>query len=264
MLNLILSWLVVALPFLGSIWLAFLAERLTKDSKLKAQVVVFGVIVSALTWWQMYRADKQADADRSKAVVETSEKVSASVSEMVTKAVAAQYQQTVDNLNQQIAQLETELQTQGKKVDVIGQSNIVTGKSPIKVEIANGTVPAGAPTPAIEGLNIMSQEQLSSSPHPDAPYGIKVVISTKTPMQPTKFGLQCDKEVLYGEIMPGSNFTGAMSTRDGRLTDKPSNTIRKNSWAWEVDEPKFVSETPWIVRLYGKEPLKIIGGVMSH
>jgi hypothetical protein len=263
MLNLVLGWMVIVLPFLGSLWLAFVAERLTKDVKLKTQVVVFGVIVSALTWWQISRADKQAEVDRNNAVVETSKNVSASVSETVTNALAAQYQHTIDGLNQEIAELKGELQNQGKKVDVIGRSNIVTGKSPIKVEVANGNLPATLPTPTIEGLSVISQEPLSSSPHPDAPYGIRVVVSTKTPMQPTKFGLEFDNEVLYGEIQTGSNFSGVVLSADGRVNDK-AKLPEKNSWAWRVDEPKFLPETPWIVRLYGKAPLKITRIVMGH
>lgn len=125
-------------------------------------------------------------------------------------------------------------------------------------------LPILRPFQKIEGLEIVSSEQLSTSPYKDAPYGLKIVIQTKTELQPVKFGIECDKEVLYGEIMPGANFAGMSSISSTRLINLADNTIRKNSWAWQVTEPKFVPESPWIVRLYGKEPLQVVGGRMFH
>jgi hypothetical protein len=83
-------------------------------------------------------------------------------------------------------------------------------------------------------------------------------------MQPTKLGIECDKEVLYGELSPGVNYTGFVQSSDGRLTNKSDNSIKKNSWAWQIDSPKFVPEEPWTLRLYGKEPLHVTGGQLFH
>jgi hypothetical protein len=264
MLDQILAWAVVVLPTVFAVGIEVVSKEIKEHPYWRVGVIVFGIGLSSLTWFQMSRANKEAFFERQTAVEETSQRVSASVSESVTKAVTQQYQGMIAGQEKQISDLQSQLSAQGKKVDVISGSNIVTGKTPVRVELANLPPSLATPVPKIEGIEIISQEALPTSPHPDAPYGVKVIIQTKAEMQPVKLGFECDKEVFYGELMPGANYSGIETVRQGRLTNKSDNSIKKNSWAWAVDDPKFVPEIPWVVRLYGKEPLRVVRGELFH
>lgn len=87
--DLALAWIVVTLPTLGSLGLALVDSKIRGNRRLFWTLIVFGLVVSILTWIQMSRAMKAASADRESAIVETSEKVSATVSRSVSKSVAA-------------------------------------------------------------------------------------------------------------------------------------------------------------------------------
>jgi hypothetical protein len=266
--DLILSWLVIVIPVvLGLVVIAVPAKREDEKSHMRWRYILGTSLMgfAFIAWVQQQRVIANSVKDRESAIADTSKKVSAAVSESVTKSVSRQYEQTISNLNDKITQLKTELQSQGKKVDVIGSSNIVTGKHPVKVEVTNTTpTPTPSTVPKIEGIEIVSTEPLQTSPYKDAPYGVKVILQTKTELQPVKFGIECDKEVSYGELSTGVNFTGVVGISTRRLTNLLDNSIKKNSWAWQISEPKFVPESPWIVRLYGKEPLHVVGGQMFH
>ena len=268
MLDQILSWLVLVVPVLLGLLLILVPAKHEDERRHMLWRYILGValiVYGGIAWWQQARFARQSLTDRDAAIDRTSKSVSASVSESVSRSVSQQYQQTIDNLNTKIVQLENDVQSQGKKVDLIGRSDIVTGKNPVKVEITNASSGiASPPVPKIEGIEILDQEPLLTSPYKDAPYGVKVIIQTKTELQPVKFGIECDKEVAYGEFSPGADYTGIIVSTPGRLTNSRDNSIKTNSWGWKVNDPKFVPETPWIVRLYGKEPLRVIGAQMFH
>ena len=145
-----LEWIVIVLPTLFAVSIEILTRSMREHTLYRLGVIFFGIGLSALTWFQISRAHRTASAEQENAIVETSKRVSAevsaSVSESVTKSVSEQYTQTINGLQRQIGTLQSQLAAQGKKVDVIQGSNIVTGKNPIRVEIANPSAfPTGAP-----------------------------------------------------------------------------------------------------------------------
>src|SRR5216684_158795 len=148
MVDQILAVAVVLLPTLFAVGIEVVSKEIKAHPYWRIAVLAFGLGLSALTWFQMSQATKAANTERAKAIVETSEKVSAQVSESVsksvTKALSDQYTGTINSLQGQIGTLQAQLATQGKNVDAIKSSNIVTGKAPIKVELANlGALPVG-------------------------------------------------------------------------------------------------------------------------
>lgn len=145
MFDLVLSWIVVVLPTLGSLGLALLDEKIRKDRRLCFGLIGFGIVVSALTWIQMSRATRMAQADQRAAIQDTSRSVSESVSKTVSDALKQQYQTTIADLQRQIGTLQAELARQGKKVDVISGSNVITGKKPIPVQITNSGAEVNLP-----------------------------------------------------------------------------------------------------------------------
>lgn len=140
----ILAWLVIILPALFGLLIELVSKDVREHRFWKVAVVVFGIGLSLLTFYQIHRADKKADADRTNATIETSQRVSKQVTESVTRALKEQYASTINGLQLQISHLQSMLSTQGKDVAVIKGSNIVSGKQPVKVEISNPGLLSGS------------------------------------------------------------------------------------------------------------------------
>jgi len=151
----VLAVAVVLLPTLFAVGIEVVSKEIKQHPYWRVAVLAFGIGLSALTWFQMSRANKIASTDRQAAIVETSKQVSAAVSESVTKAVTKQYQDVVADQKKQISDLQAQVAAQGKDVSVIKGSNIVTGKNPIKVEIAN----TQAAPPTIEGSTFSNRNR---------------------------------------------------------------------------------------------------------
>jgi hypothetical protein len=130
----LLSSAVLTLPILFGFSIEIVPKNVRENPYYRLCVAVFGIALSALIWFQMSRADRIAKGDRESAIAETATRVSGTVSESVsksvTKAVNEQYAQTINSLHTEIGSLQAQLLAQGKKVDVIQQSNFVTGKIP--------------------------------------------------------------------------------------------------------------------------------------
>jgi hypothetical protein len=249
MFDLILGWAVVMLPFLFAIGVELVPKEQRDDRRWKWGIIAFGLLLSIVTFFQMQRATTAAKADKDGAIVETSTRVSASV----TKAVTEQYQGLIADQKKQISDLQAQVTEQGRDVSVIKGSNIVTGKHPIKVEVEAPQ----RPTPKIEGITVLSVTQLPSSPYPEAPYGIRVVVQATTTLQPTQLGLECDHDILRADFTAGENFTGMTETATGKMNNADGKPNDK-TWAIRVTTPAFSPEVPWIMKLYGKEELHLV------
>jgi hypothetical protein len=157
----LLGWLVIILPTLFALGIEVVSKEIKEHPGWRIGVIIFGVGLSALTWFQMSRTNKANNVDRENAIVETSKRVSAAVSESVTKAVGEQYKQTIADLHSQIGTLQSQLSEQGKNVNTIKSSNIVTGKKPVKVEVMN---PSGGNAPPSNPLPNLSWTQEAGAP----------------------------------------------------------------------------------------------------
>jgi hypothetical protein len=133
MLDHLLAWVVVIAPTFFALGLEVIDERIRRHFYWRIGVIVFGLSLSGLTWWQQSREILA----RENAVRETSQQVAAETSKQVTKAVTEQYSQMVADQKRQITELQNQLSAQGKDVSVIKGSNIVTGKNPVRVEVIN-------------------------------------------------------------------------------------------------------------------------------
>ena|ERR1700741_453719 len=71
------------LPTLFAVGIEVVSKKIKEHPYWRFGVLVFGVGLSVLTWFHMSRATRQANSDREKAIIETSERVSAKVSESV-------------------------------------------------------------------------------------------------------------------------------------------------------------------------------------
>src|SRR5712692_4616018 len=227
----VLGWLVVILPTLFAFGIELVSKEIKQHPYWRVGVIVCGLGLSTLAWFQMSRANRAARADRESAIVDTSKRVSAAVSESVsksvTKAVSEQYTQTINGLHSEIGSLQAQLAAQGKKVDVIEGSNIVTGKKPVRVEIANpNSLPTGE-----SPLDIHA----SAMPAPPNPqYGKNArqfILTTNKVMNGGRVRIACKNKINQGS----STMSGAgviMNNGGGVLDDKTyESSIGAPNWS---------------------------------
>src|SRR2546426_902565 len=138
MLDQLLSWMIIFIPFALSIVLIFMPakqENLTVHMRWRYALVVLLVAFSLIAWWQQSRAVKSANLDREQAIKETSERVATDTASRVTAVMTAQCTTTIKELDQQINTLTSRLhkentQTTSTIQRSIGQlsENLVTNK----------------------------------------------------------------------------------------------------------------------------------------
>ena len=111
-LDLILGWAVVFFPTALAVAFIFIPARNENENvhmKWRYCLVIFGILFSLLAWLQQTRTAKAAASDRESAIKETSARVASETSDRVTKAMSAQYEETISGLNRQIGNLQGQL-----------------------------------------------------------------------------------------------------------------------------------------------------------
>ena len=239
-----LEYLIVILPFVFGLSIEIISKNVRERPYYRGAVILFGLVLSALTWFQMSRARKASSIERDSAVVETSKRVSAEVSESVsrsvTKSVSEQYTQTVNRLQAQIGSLHAQLAAQGKKVDVIQGSNIVTGKKPVRVEIENpSALPTGEPR-----LDI----HVSAMPGiPNPQYGKNArqfILTTNKVMNGGRVRIGCQNKINRGSATLSG--AGVIMGGAGGMADE-------NTYVSGIDAPNWSPDFPLVITLYFDE-----------
>jgi hypothetical protein len=118
--DIVLAWIVVIAPTLFALGLEVVDERVRKHRFWKYGVLAFGISLSALTFWQQYRAAKSAKADEETAIQHTAEtvtrelapKVAADTSSAVTSSLNKEYGMVIGNLYRQIGEMQTQQRSQ--------------------------------------------------------------------------------------------------------------------------------------------------------
>jgi len=198
----ILEWVVIVLPTLFAIAVEVIDEEYRKDNRRwRIGVISFGIVISVLTGIQVSHAHRVANRERQEAILETSTRVSSSVSESVTQnvtqALKSQYESTISDLRGQIATLQTDLAKQGRKVDVISSSDIVSGKQPIKVEMVNK--PTSGTLPQVAQLRLSWENHVSI--HPDAPYCKQITIQSDSALDTLGEVIRFSGPLKYAQLM---------------------------------------------------------------
>lgn len=254
MLDTVLSWMVIFVPVVFGVILILVPAK-KEDAKthmrwlggLGAALITFAV----LSWWQQARAAKASTKDRELAITKTSKEVAAETSKQVTLTVSELYSHVISEQKTQIANLEAELKAQGRNLNDIKGSDIVSGKKPIKVEVTN---PASAPTassPILTGIRIASQKQVSSD-DPNFPFGLEVVVQTDVDIIPVKLAILCDGPV--GKGAAGFEDGGAYTMVIQGLADGNDHIFIAK---WET--PAWTPQKPIVVRLFSKSAIRAIG-----
>jgi hypothetical protein len=148
--------------------------------------------------------------------------------------------------------LKSQLSEQGKKVDVISSSNIVTGKNPVKVELTN-------PNPKTNGTLAYPEEKVSLSwqeelrIHDDAPYAIKIILTSNESVDPVRLAVVCDHELKYSEFgFTPQPFAGNVEIYD---KDKKMFVVIANA----VEKVAMLRpDAPMVFHLSSDKPFKIL------
>jgi hypothetical protein len=244
MVDQILAVAVVLLPTLFAVGIEVISKEIKEHPYWRIGVLSFGVGLSALTWFQMSRATKAANVDREQAIVETSEKVSAKVSESVsksvTKAVSEQYAGTINSLQLQIGSLQGQVVAQGKNVEAIKGSDIVSGKKPIQVEVTN---PGGQ---SLESKAEFHVATLPATPNPTyGKHARQMILTTNRVMNGGHVTITCKGKIRQATETI-ANAGAIMSGGVGGLLDEHTYQTAINSPNWS---PNF----PLVVTLYFDE-----------
>jgi hypothetical protein len=245
MFDLLLSWAVVILPTAFALGIEVVSKEIRDRPYWRLGVIAFGIGLSSLTWFQMSRATNAANTDRKKAIVETSEKVSArvsasvseSVSKSVTKAVSDQYAGTINTLQLQIGTLQGQVALQGKSVEAIKSSNLVTGKQPIKIEVAN---PEALSQPVVH----VSAMTVPSNPR----YGknaMQLILTTDRAMSGGRAIVSCKNKINQGISQVLGTGGMAMTGQPGLLSD--------HEYRADIVLPDWSPDSPLVVTLYFDE-----------
>jgi hypothetical protein len=222
-----LELLVILLPTIFALSIEVVSKEMKERPYYRIGIIGFGILLSGLTWLQIYRAHKQAAKEQEIAIEETSERVSSKVSESVsrsvTKSVSEQYTETINSLQSKIGSLESQLATQGKNVELIKSSNIVTGKQPIQVELANpGSLPVGE-----SPLDIHASE-MQATPNP-------------------QFGKHA-RQIIVNKINRGEVWISGSDMRMGGGGMQDENTFLSG-----ITVPNWSPSSPLVITLYFDE-----------
>jgi hypothetical protein len=233
-----LGWAVIAFPFLLSILFVFIPARAEDEKRhMKWRYVLVGVgaIFSLLAWWQQERSLQAAKKDRDAAVKQTSDQVTKSV----TEALGNQYKELINSLTTQIGELKGQLTVQGKDVNLIKSSNIVTGKNPVRVEVTNPGTPDGGPPK----LSVFEVGPTTPNPAVAAHEKTLLVVTDKA-VSPVRMTVQCDGglENISPWILGSS---GLMGSGIMKLSPK--------SIQFGIDSPAFTPKSPLRLSIYYNE-----------
>jgi hypothetical protein len=239
MVDVILGVAVVLLPTLFAVGIELVSKEIRDNRYWKWGVLAFGVVISALTGTQIYRANKNGAANTQKAIEETSSKVSASVSESVSKTLSSQYAQTINRLQLQVGLFQSQLSAQGRSVEAIQHSKILSSSEPLKVEVTNqsqgqGTV-GSSPTVRISRIYVTPDKRGKTA--------TQFILTTDRVMNGGKALFQC-----AGKINSGSaEISGAgVMIGGGAMVD--DHTFK----AW-IESPNWAPSSPLVVTLYYDE-----------
>jgi hypothetical protein len=210
--------IVVTGPVLLGVLPVFIPDKAERPLAHKAWVggiVFLGFLLAGATVWQQRRSEVANLRTQAEAIAKTS----ASVSDRVTQDLKNQYEP-------EIADLQKKLEAQGKTVEKIGSSNIVTGKNPISVKIDGGTLTSKLPEPNVTITQIQGEARPEFGKK-----SIKIILSTDQVQDGARMELKCSGIVnkvsctlLGAGVIMGSNGGGVFDGghRFNCLIDSPN------------------------------------------
>ena len=189
MLDAILGWFVLAIPFLVSLVAILLAIKVPPERhffKFLWGLLALGMAFSGIAYWQQRRALGAADKSQSDAV------------SGVRESVKQEDQRVIDTLNATIGKLTEAVSGQQSMLNDIHGSNIVTGQKPLEVVVKNPPQPTPTPTPTPQPQQSAEQPldiHVASLPAPSDPKrgknAVQFVLTTNKTMNGGNVRIHC-------------------------------------------------------------------------
>lgn len=233
-----LSVLIIALPVVASVAPFFMPER--KESPImhrrwRIGFVVFAIFYSGLVWFWQYRTTKEDEIKRKDALIQNSSDV--------RKIVKEEDQGVVANLNRTIGTLSDLVSSQQKQISDIHNSNIVTGKKPVQVEVANYKSMASGDNQEqkldvrVSSLPITSDPQLGK-------HGLQFILTTNKTMNGGRVRVTCANTIRQATAeISGAGFE---LTGGGGLLDA-------NTYESGIGSPNWAPGFPLVITIYYDE-----------
>lgn len=239
MLDIFLNWFVIAIPFLVTVGATVLTLKLPHERhywKFVGAAIVVGLGFSGIAYWQQVRSMGQARVDQDKAIRDTADRVAKKTTDNVTEALGNQYGSIIKEMTGQNESLRSQLTEQGKKVDKISGSDIVSGKNPLRVEVTNPQGVSGEPS-----LSVHTSE-MRITPDPSLGHNAsQVILTTNKRMNGARMTVVCKDKILRGSF---ARLAGASTTSgSSALTDDHTMLV-------DISSPDWSPEYPLIVTLY--------------
>jgi hypothetical protein len=229
-----LGILVLALPVVASVVVFFMpdkAESPVGHKRWRTAFIFFAVFYSGLVWFWQYRTDAEAEAKRVEALKQNSESV--------RKVVKDEDQTMMTGLNATITTLSNLVSSQQKQISDIHDSNIVTGKKPVRVEISNPNSLRGEAPPDIH---------VSSMPGTQDPkFGknaLQFILTTNKVMNGARVQVSCKNKINNGSVsILGTNYAAGIISR----------MLDDNTYVGEIGSPNWAPGFPVLITLYFDE-----------
>lgn len=242
--DIILSWAVIILPTLFALTLEFVNEEIRKHRVWKVGVIVFGILLSVLTFWQQKRAATNADTAQRKALDENASKVAKETTDNVSTAVGKPLTDLIEKLTEQNQKLAAQVTAESNDVKAIKGSNLVSGKQPLKVEVANlpSAAPAGQQPPQQPNIHVAS---MPAEANPQVgKHAVQFILTTDRVMNGGNVRVFCNNGFKQGNAQLAS--AGVMMSTYYRVQNG-------NTWETGIASPNWSPSMPLIITLYFDE-----------
>lgn len=227
--ELLVFLLMVALTIMG-VYVSLKPPRKERHWVWLVCFITVGLIACGAYGWQLVRTERRADEDRKVLLGQIKElsKTAIATGEVV-KTIAEQTRTPVSDVKPSPI----------TRVVITGQP----AQHPIPTPTATPTEPA-----AIQSELRASQKRVDSQ-YPEAPYGLQVIIQTNVPIQPTGLLVHCNGEIYKGQFFVAGQPV-MMSVGEG---------WKGSDYQLQFGSPPFTPQSPVVVTLFSKSPIKVIG-----
>ncbi|MBI4165454.1 MAG: hypothetical protein HY508_06940 [Acidobacteria bacterium] len=226
----LLGWVVLVVPVLTGAVMLFMPESSDRAKRWKIWLLAISIIYTGIVWWWQARANREAAKERTHAIGEASRRVM----NETTEAMGKQYGQIIEAMTKQNSALSVQLGEQGRQLQAIGKSDIVTGKRPIPVTVTN-------PGPSGAQANFRAV-MLPAAPNPK--YGknaAQILITTDQRMSGGRAVIRCKNKINRGEAKL-AGVSGVLESGSGMQDE--------HTFLSGISAPDWSPSYPLVITLY--------------
>ena len=232
----VLSILVIALPVVASVVPFFMPEKAESPAmhkRWRIGFVIFAVLYSCLVGFWQYRTTAEDELEKKDAVIQNSGEV--------RKIVKEEDHAMVTALNTAISSLSNLVSTQQQQINDIHNSNFVTGKKPVQVQISNpqSLAPQAAPEIHVSSMPVTPDPRNGKA-------ATQFILTTNKVMEGGRVRVQCTKVIKQGN---------AQISGIGYVTQSGGGLMDDHTWESGIASPNWSPNFPLVITLYSDADL---------